>query len=180
MESLFSSVIPEGERPRRLHEAHSDGRRVQILRDIAIGSAIDECATLFLDSETDLLAGRFDLPLIEAIASAGAWSEIIRISRERVYNSPRGVMIEAAGFEVLGGLLDVFVSALNDAAAEGSTCARSRKLLQLLPTETLGPERQLQADPYQRLLRILDFVSGMTDRYAVSFYQKVRGISLLG
>jgi dGTPase len=29
-------------------------------------------------------------------------------------------------------------------------------------------------------MRILDFVSGMTDSYAVSLYKKVRGISLPG
>ena len=29
-----------------------------------------------------------------------------------------------------------------------------------------------------RLLRVLDYVSGMTDSYAVSLYQKLKGISL--
>ena len=31
---------------------------------------------------------------------------------------------------------------------------------------------------YSRLLRVLDYVSGMTDRYAVNLYQKLKGISL--
>jgi dGTPase len=176
----FLALIPEAQHPRRLHEAQSDGRRVQLLRDIAIGRAIDECADLFLAHEVELLAGTFDTPLIDAIASASAWEEIIRVSRERVYNSPRGVEIEAAGFEVLGGLLDVFVSALNDLAAAGKSSPRSRKLLELVPPETLGAGRTPDPDPYLRLMKILDFVSGMTDSYAVSLYKKVRGISLPG
>ena len=176
----FLAVIPVEKRPRRLDDAHSDSRRVQLLRDIAIGCALEECSDLFLAREAEILAGTFDTPLIDAIPSATAWEEIIRVSRERVYNSMRGVEIEAAGFEVLGGLLDVFVSALNDAAVHAKPSPRSSKLLQLLPAETLGEGRKPDPGAYTRLLKILDFVSGMTDRYAVSLYKKVRGISLPG
>ena len=108
-----------------------------------------------------------------------AWEHIEKISRETIYSTPRGVEIEAAGFEVLGGLLDVFVSALNDHAQNGGKPApRSRKLLLLLPAESLGPGRIPAASAYDRLLGIFDFVSGMTDTYAVTLYKKVRGISL--
>jgi dGTPase len=94
---------------------------------------------------------------------------------QTIYATTRGVEIEAAGFEVLGGLLDLFVSALNDIArAGGRGSPRSHKLLQLVPPETRAP----QPDAYLRLLKMLDFVSGMTDGYAVSLYKKVRGISL--
>ena len=103
------------------------------------------------------------------------------IGEFRVVKAPRGVGIEAAGFEVLGGLLEIFVSALNDAARKGTGAStRSKKLLQLLPAESLGPGRAPDADPYTRLLKMTDFVSGMTDSYAVSLYRKVRGISLPG
>ncbi len=176
----FLALIPEARHPRRLKDAQSDNRRVQLLRDIAIGCAIEECAELFLARENELLAGTFDKPLIDAIESSRAWKKIIRVSRERVYNSPRGVEIEAAGFEVLGGLLDVFVSALNDLATSRKGSPRSRKLLELVPPETLGPGHVPDPDPYFRLMKMLDFVSGMTDSYAVSLYKKVRGISLPG
>ena len=176
----FFALIPEKAHPKRLHEAHSAGRRVQLLRDIAIGRAIEECAEIFLENEPAILSGDFDVPLIDAVPSAEAWSAIQRRSVETIYATTRGVEIEAAGFEVLGGLLDVFVSSLNDAAASTRPSARSRKLLQLVPAETLGPNRTPDPDPYHRLLKMLDFVSGMTDSYAVSLYKKVRGISLPG
>jgi dGTPase len=147
---------------------------------MAIGSAIDECAEVFLEKEADILAGQFDTPLIDAVPSAAVWDEIIRLSRQRIYNTARGVEIEAAGFEVLGGLLDVFVSALNDLAHAQQPSPRSRKLLELVPAENLGPGHSPDPSAYQRLLKMLDFVSGMTDRYAVTLYKKVRGISLPG
>jgi dGTPase len=173
----FLTLLPEQKRPRRLEEAHTDGRRVQILRDFAIGTAIEQCAALFLDHESDLLAGSFDQPLIDAVPACAGWAEIQRRSVETIYATARGVEIEAAGFEVLGGLLDVFVSALHDVAENGrAASARSRKLLQLVPPET----RAAEPLAYLRLLKMLDFVSGMTDSYAVSLYKKVRGISLPG
>jgi dGTPase len=175
----FMELIPESHRPTRLECAHSDGRRVQILRSIAIGAAIERSAELFLDHESALLDGSFDLPLLDAGPDRSAWEHIEKISRETIYSTPRGVEIEAAGFEVLGGLLDVFVSALNDhAQTKGRPAPRSRKLLHLLPAQSLGPERIPSASAYARLLGIFDFVSGMTDTYAVTLYKKIRGISL--
>ena len=176
-EALYRSVLTEGNQPKRLDDIATPMRRIQFLRTLAIGSAIDACAELFLAREAEIVAATFDEPLIDAIPGGRAWDEIIRISRERIYNTARGVEIEAAGFEVLGGLLDVFVSALNEFTVHPQ---RSTKLLQLVPAETLGPGRQPLASPYERLLRMLDFVSGMTDSYAVSLYKKVRGISLPG
>ena len=102
-------------------------------------------------------------------------------SRQTIYNTARGVEIEAAGFAVLGGLLDDFVAALNDLAARGkNAAARSHKLLALVPAQCLARQRTAPRDPYQRLLGMLDFISGMTDTYAVALYRKVRGISLTG
>ena len=173
----FLALMPDAQKPKRLHEAHTDSRRVQILRAMAIGCAIDEAADVFLENETAILSGAFDTPLIDAGATREAWAAIPRRSIETIYATPRGVKIEAAGFEVLGGLLDVFVSALNELDAHPR---RSRKLLSLVPAENLGPGRTPDPEPYPRLMKILDFVSGMTDSYALELYKNVRGIALPG
>jgi dGTPase len=173
----FLALIDDEKRPRRLRDAHSDIRRVQILRDLAIGTAIEQCTDVFLGHEEEILDGLFDQSLITAVAMSDAWKRVEERSVQSIYATARGVEIEAAGFEVLGGLLDIFVSAMNDTASKGGGAStRSRKLLQLVPAETGRSE----PDAYLRLLKMLDFVSGMTDRYAVSLYKKVRGISLPG
>ena len=176
----FLELIPPAKRPARLSEPRTDMRRVQILRAMAIGSALELCVEAFLAHEMEILAGTFDTPLIDITPHQACWSAIQNRSVETIYATARGVEIEAAGFEVLGGLLDVFVSALNDCTRGHTASTRSSKLLQLVPAECLGPHRAPDPDPYLRLLKILDFVSGMTDSYAVSLYKKVRGISLPG
>ena len=177
VQKCFLSLLPKAKRPKPLGARGTDKRRVQLLRDLAIGAAIEEAAAVFLENENEILTGAFDTPLIDAGAHREAWAAIQRRSIETIYATPRGVKIEAAGFEVLGGLLDVFVSALNDIDTHPQ---RSRKLLHLVPPENLGPRRKPDRKPYPRLMKILDFVSGMTDSYALELYKNVRGIALPG
>ena len=84
----------------------------------------------------------------------------------------------------MGGLLDIFVEAVEDAAASAKAGRkvnpRSRTLLQLVPEQVIGENKTPAEDVYTRLQRMADFVSGMTDSYAVSLYKKLRGISLPG
>ena len=175
----FLSIIPADRHPRDLDSMSSRKAAVEMLRAMAIGACIAQCSALFLDCEIQLLEGTADLPLIENIPAAGILREIQVHSRRTIYATERGVQIEAAGYEVLGGLLDVFMSAVNDLAHNGDEAARrSEKLARLLPQECVRAARE--SGPYLRLLRVLDFVSGMTDSYAVSLYKKVRGISLPG
>ncbi len=173
----FHALLEPDRQPRRLHEARDEKRRVQILRDLAIGNAIEQCAQSFLDHESALLDGSFEDALLDTLPTCEGWKAIQRRSAETIYATARGVEIEAAGFEVLGGLLDTFIEAVDDAARHGdAACPRSKKLLCLLPAET----RASRPDAYRRMLQLLDFVSGMTDSYAVSVYKKVRGISITG
>jgi dGTPase len=160
----------------RMHD-EKDG--IAFLRAKAIGAAIEQTAEAFLAHETEMLAGTFDRELLDLIPAAGALREIKQLSKATIYSTQRGVEIEAAGYEVLGGLLDVFYGAA-DEIARGKETRRSAKLLSLVPTQFLSPDRKPDADPYTRLLKMTDFVSGMTDSYAVALYQKVRGISLPG
>ena len=53
-------------------------------------------------------------------------------------------------------------------------------LIRLVPEQFIGPDRVPVQEPYLRLLLLTDFVSGMTDSYAVTLYKKVTGISLPG
>ena len=82
--------------------------------------------------------------------------------------------IEAAGFEVLGGLLDAFLCAVFD-ASQGH---RSRKLLLLLPEQFRAEGHQAHVSPYEKILLLTDFVAGMTDQNALSLYKTIKGIEL--
>jgi len=175
----FLAIIPPAKHPRDLSGMTSNKAAIEMLRAMAIGECLSQCTALFLDHESDVLAGKFDTPLTDLIPAAKALAHIQEHSRETIYATDRGVQIEIAGYEVLGGLLDIFVSAVNDLATRGERAARrSKKLASQLPGECILAARE--GGPYQRLMRLLDFVSGMTDSYAVALYRRVKGIALPG
>jgi dGTPase len=178
----FLNVIGDSGLREQPEAMRAEKERIEFLRARAIGVAVQQSADAFLEKEAAILEGECDKPLIDHIAAAGELETIKQRSVETIYATPRGVEIEAAGFSVLGGLLDDFVAAVSDVARRGQKHAspRSRKLLRLIPEQSIGPGREPDTNPYQRLVRMIDFVSGMTDSYAVSLFKKIRGISLPG
>lgn len=151
--------------------------KIGYLRANAIGRAIDQTASVFLDNENEILNGNYNSSLLSEIQAAKALYEIKEISKEKIYAFKPVIEREAAGFEALGGLLDYFIRAVND-KKENSASKRSKAILQLLPSQFLGEDGNPEDDLYERILKITDFVSGMTDSYAISLYRKIKGISL--
>ena len=117
--------------------------------------------------------------MISIIPSAKKLELIKTISIEKIYRNQIVVEREAAGYEVLGGLLDIFIEAAND-LSDGKISNRNRTILNLLPIEFRIPTSEVQFEVYDRLQMIIDFVSGMTDSFAVSLFRKLKGISLPG
>ena len=156
---------------------------IEFLRAMAIGKVIEQAAAVFAAHEEEILAGVFEDSLIQHTAASEPLRKIVERSRKRLYANPRGVEIEAAGFEVIGGLLDLFVQAVEARAAQergAKMPPRWKNLLQIIPEAFIGPGAIPAPDAYTRLLRMTDYVSGMTDSFAVSLYKKLRGISLAG
>ena len=153
--------------------------RIEYLRAKAIGAIIEQVHQCFMTHEDAILAGAFPEELLDAIPAADAMRALKECGEQQVYVSRPVVEVEAAGFEVLGGLLEGFMSTVADIAARGlNASSKSRMLIYLIPEQFVGPGRQPAADPYHRVLAITDFVSGMTDSYAVALFKKLTGMSL--
>ncbi|HET9959671.1 MAG TPA: deoxyguanosinetriphosphate triphosphohydrolase [Polyangiaceae bacterium] len=152
--------------------------RISYLRAIAISAMIEECVGAFLDVEPSILNGSFDTSLADSIASRAELKALRELARSRCYNAAEVIEIELAGYEALGGLLEHFVPAVLSAPEDTRRLPeRDQKSLRLLrgrSVETGEPAL------YTRLLRVTDFVSGMTDRHALATYRRLKGIALPG
>lgn len=173
---LAGSSVNEG----KLARMSEPKERIEYLRAKAIGRLLEGAAAVFLEHEAAILAGDFDTDLLEASPVGTPLQAVKKVAQEHIYVARPALEIETAGFEVLGGLLSLFVAAVEAGAGMRPKTTRERMLLQLLPTQFLGPGRQPDPDPYLRLLRVADFVTGMTDSYAVDLYRKLKGIDLPG
>ena len=150
--------------------------RIGYLRAVAINELVNELARVFLDEEKNILIGKFENELISEIKRANALKQIKDISIAKIYKSRSVVEREVAGYEVLGGLLDTFIDSYNE-AYEGKISSQNKSVFALLPNRI---SEDIPGELYLRLLRIIDFVSGMTDSFAVSLFRKIKGISLPG
>ncbi|MGV3587386.1 MAG: deoxyguanosinetriphosphate triphosphohydrolase [Adhaeribacter sp.] len=143
------------------------------LRARIIDKLINETADIFIQNEAAILNGTYDKPLIGEVSVKAVLDKIKTLSVKEIYRNRPVLEIEAAGFEVLGGLLEVFLKAVFE-----PTSRRHQKLLDLVPDQYLDVNRSISPNTYDRILRITDFISGLTDQAAISLYRKIKGISL--
>lgn len=178
---LLLPLTGAGETARRLAGITRPKERIEYLRARAIGQVIDQVHECFMAWEDAILDGDFGEELLNIIPAAAATRTLKAWGEEKVYVSRPVVEIEVAGFEVLGGLLAAFVATVNDLAERSALASsRSRMLIHLIPEQFAGPRRNPDPELYRRVLRITDFISGMTDSYAVTLFKKITGISLPG
>ena len=179
---LFWPLVPDHVRQKpRLEGIRELKDRVEFLRAKVINEVIRQALECFMDNESEILAGRFDRPLLDELPVSVELGALIEMARRRIYCAPEVVSIQAAGFQVVSDLLERFVQVVDDVAEKGERASpRSLMLIRLIPEQFIGRDGVPSEDPYLRLLLLTDFVSGMTDSYAVSLYKKVTGISLPG
>lgn len=176
---LLLPLAGDSEVRRRLDSIARPRDRMEYLRAKAIGQVIDEVHQCFMEHEESILEGAFGQELLDIIPNSAPMRALKTCAEERVYISRPVIEVAAAGFEVLAGLLQAFVTTVNDIAERGDWASpKSRMLIHLVPEQFIGPERIPNPDLYRRVLGITDFVSGMTDSYAVMLFKKITGISL--
>jgi dGTPase len=178
---LLADIIGAKFSTRKLESLETPAQKLAILRALAINQLIQETVTAFKENEEKMLAGEFDLALTDNIPSAKALSRISIISIQKIYRSKPVLEKEAAGFQVLEGLLGVFSKALYHKFYEQPRFSgQDKSILRLLPDHFPLEGWSRDTNPYPLLRALIDFISGMTDKYALSLYRRVKGISLPG
>ena len=156
---------------RNLKLVSDTNEQIVYLRSCVIGCLEKECARVFVEHEDEILSGTFQGTLISHIAEIPrqAYKACEKMAYAKIYRSKDVVDIELAGFQVISTLLDLMTEAV---------CNPEKAYSQLLINRVsqqyeIGAERL-----YDRMMAVLDYVSGMTDVYALDLYRKINGMSL--
>jgi len=175
---LYAAILGEKFNPEKLAKLKSDKEKVGVLRALSISELIDQCVTLFMDKEAEILSGDFDQSLADVIPAKNALGDIISVSIDKIYRCRTVLEKEATGYEVLYGLLEVFTIPVLE-NYNGVPTHRSKTFFRLLPRET-QQEIKASSSVYEALRAMLDYIASMTDSSAISLFRKVKGISLPG
>ncbi|MCC3303250.1 deoxyguanosinetriphosphate triphosphohydrolase [Sneathiella sp. HT1-7] len=172
-EDLMLRIL--GDKPKRYAEVDDPSERISYLRAKCIGRLIGEVSDIFKDCEGEILAGNFKGDLLHHSRRAKLFDEIYALCQREIYRHPERIQAELSGSEILTTLLDAFYDANLDWERfnrDGTAMnPRSSVLMTLFPDGNENPGKR-----YDWLLGITDFVSGMTDSFAVRQFREIRGI----
>jgi dGTPase len=155
------------------HKIKDDNQKVQFLRAKLINLLIHRVMNIFIEKEKELLEGTLQKPLIDYLPEKELelMKKIDTFSVKNIYNHRSVLEVEVAGYNVIGGLLREFFNAIIHPKS-----GKSQKLLLLISQQfpiTGNPENL-----YSDIQSVVDFISGMTDLFAVDMYRKITGIAL--
>ena len=159
-------------RASKIYEFVSDtNEQIAYLRATVIGVLIQECTRVFIDNEDSILEGSFNGSLIKHISQPlkEAYDKCSNIAVNKIYKSRDVVDIELAGFHVISTLLELMIDAVQSPEKTYSQLLINRVSSQYdINSPTL----------YGKIQAVLDYISGMTDVYALDLYRKIKGNGL--
>jgi len=145
--------------------------RIAYLRSTVMSLLVDATSQVFLDHEDEILAGTFSGSLLDCITGnlRQQYDVCAEFSAKNIYRSHMVVDIELAGYKIISELLELIM-----AAAFEPQKSYSRLFLDRIPHQYAV----MADDDYLRVQSVLDYISGMTDVYALDLYSKINGTSL--
>ena len=148
-----------------------DNEKVVYMRACVIGVLENACAEAFIRHEEDIMNGTMEGCLIDNIEPklAEAYKKCTILSKQKIYKSKPVLDVELSGFKIMATLME----AMTEAAVNPSRFY-SRQLISRVSSQYDIDSPDLET----RIMAVIDYISGMTDVYALDIYQKINGISL--
>lgn len=159
-------------RQRVIEEGVSDEQeRVVYMRASVIGLLEQQCVEAFVKHEDAIMEGRLKGCLIDHIDphANAAYQECARVSRKKIYNSKPVLDVELSGYKIMETLMTILVE-----AAVHPERYYSQQIIHRFSSQYDIHNEDLET----RLQAVIDYISGMTDVFALDIYQKINGISL--
>ena len=152
--------------------------RIAYLRAKSINLLTHKSVEVYQNNFEQIVKGDFNTALLDVIkneteqVTKRVLDEIQRFSIENIYNHRSVLEIENAGYNVMSELLSHFIPPILKDEKERKTF--EKKALRLVPAQFLYEK----GTTYQKVMGVLDYVSGMTDNYATELYRRIKGIEI--
>ena len=159
----------------------SDGRKPSLIRGRIISTCINSAANAFVRHEKGILNGEYAelLPLCDP-AIGEYVNAAKRLARQKIFTHPRKVELEIGAYNIIATTLEVMCQAVQEFIERPDHLSfKSQRVMDLLNRNSFHPEIRSDNPPnspmYLALMRVIDFVSGMTDHYATYMAKQING-----
>lgn len=164
------------------------------LRTFVFDKAISAATEAYMGAYKEIMSGRYDGNLFDLLDPNDPRLRLVygakTFARDNVYNDTKKVEMEIGCYATFDTLLsELCIAALNQAEVlydkdgESKLSWKSAHVLRLLgdhcPTKQNAPDGNGWSS-YQCLRRVIDYVTGMTDNYAVYISRQLQGTGFAG
>ncbi len=154
-------------------------RTIAIARGKAMNILIEGVVDTFMQQQDNLLTGNFEYDDLIG-ACGGRIKECIytakNMAKSQIFDRPRKLEIEVGSHATIDILLDAFITATYDlySTQDGDMVSKkSRQILNLMGSHQPKQEWSL----HHAYMHAIDFISGMTDNYAVSITKQLAAMN---
>ncbi|MFL7939284.1 deoxyguanosinetriphosphate triphosphohydrolase [Priestia megaterium] len=142
----------------------------------------------FKDNYDSIMAGTFEGDLLSNSTARTLSEKLSNVAFEHVFSDKEVLTLELVGDRVISDLLNLFINAVISVDGLTKTKTKHEKLVHLISENFRHIQRvSKKGEPtvefkdltlYNRLQLVTDFISGMTDGYAVNLHQELLGVKL--
>lgn len=182
VKKLFLPVLKNSEYNESFIEKEDapEKQKIAYLRSKVIGVVIDAVMNAFKENYEKIMQGDFAGDLIDSCTSEvkNSMEDIKNFARDNVFNEQKKLELEIGCYTTIGVLLDAMCAAVDELISidpQEKLSYKAEKVFLLMVDE--APNRNgADCSHYKKYLKVTDFVSGMTDRYALHMARQISGI----
>lgn len=142
----------------------------------------------FKENYNQIMSGEFEGDLLTNSSAKEIADELRSLAFKYVFSNKEVLTLELVGDRVITDLLSLFIEAVTNVKGLDKSKSKYEKLIHLI-SENFRHVQRFSKDGkpevdfseltlYNRLLLVTDFISGMTDSYAVNLHQELLGVKL--
>jgi dGTPase len=154
---------------------------VQRFRISAQGFMIKAIYDEFVDNYDDILNGNYKYELLNKSKAVNVRKAFKELS-DYVFKNRGVIETEIAGWEIINGLLTAFILAAKSEKFKASGNSKEARLYNLISSSYRHIFEKYNTHTgnieYNKFQLVVDFISGMTDTYALTLFQKLKGIKI--
>lgn len=163
--------------------------RVRMFRNYTQGYLFETAINEFMDNYDSIMSGTYKNELLSCKKDFVKYLKN-EVTGKYCFSCHEVLALELVGDKVIKTLLDIFISALTESTHKelDNSALFQGKIFRLISSNfkyialhdySRNCQKKLsEIDVYDKLHLVVDFISGMTDSYAVNLYKELTGISL--
>lgn len=149
---------------------HEQAQQVHYARAMAVGESMDDLGRVLECRYAELMGPGLPGSLMKCAERADVYARVREFSKRHIYDHESVLRIEIAGYQVLRDLIGLFMEWV--LRPQSSLGCKIGDVLHAAPEL-----KRAGSSSHDRFLHMIDYVSGMTDSYAIHTYNTLFGRS---